>query len=203
MRGRKGFFSKIGAAVGRFFGKRPVAPKLPPKSRTMGHRGIAAGKLPNQAGIQKADKLDAEIKDKKASLQQMVTANAPKAELDKVRTWIDKAEKRSVKLRNPQEFQRYGGTDKWQTLGGDVVEGFVNGDYLPVHSSNLAAAQYHKEDQKLMIEFLSGSAYLYSGVTEQEAIEFAQAQSKGNFVWTSLRRRGSKTGHKKPYVRLR
>jgi hypothetical protein len=93
---------------------------------------------------------------------------------------------------------------KWQTLDGDQIEGFVyDAQPLFVHSSNVAMMQYHKDAQKLLVEFLNGSAYLYSNVSEQEAIQAAKQPSKGGFVWDSLRVRGTKKGHKKPYVRIK
>ena len=93
---------------------------------------------------------------------------------------------------------------KWRTLPANITEAFVyEGELLPVHSSNVAAAQYHLADSKMMVEFLDNSAYLYSNVTLDEAIQFATAQSKGSWVWDVLRVRGSKTDHKKPFVKLR
>jgi hypothetical protein len=74
---------------------------------------------------------------------------------------------------------------KWQTLDGDQIEGFVY------------------DAQPLFVQFLNGSAYLYSNVSEQEAIQAAKQPSKGGFVWDSLRVRGTKKGHKKPYVRIK
>lgn len=85
----------------------------------------------------------------------------------------------------------------------DEVDEFVNGGYpLFVHSSNVRMAQYFPQDQKMMVEYGEGAAYLYSGVTQHEALSFAQAQSKGTWVWDHLRVRGSRTAHKKPYVKI-
>jgi len=93
---------------------------------------------------------------------------------------------------------------RWQLLSGDEVERFVY-DQAPlvVHSSNVRLVQYFLDAQQLMVEFRRGAAYLYSNVTEQEALALAQAPSKGGFVWDYLRVRGSRTAHQKPYVRLR
>lgn len=88
------------------------------------------------------------------------------------------------------------------------VEGFIyDGDLIYVNSSNVLAAQYHPEVNKMMVEFHGGkssgySAYLYSNVSIDEAISFAQAQSKGAWVWDHLRVRGSRTAHKKPYTKI-
>jgi len=93
--------------------------------------------------------------------------------------------------------------DKWQTLPADEVKGFVyGGDLLFVHSTNVVAAQYDHQNQKMMVQFKGGKVYLYSSVTEQEAYAFATAQSKGGWVWSYLRIRGTKNGHRKPYTRL-
>ncbi|MDE2098100.1 MAG: KTSC domain-containing protein [Patescibacteria group bacterium] len=94
--------------------------------------------------------------------------------------------------------------DKWVGVPADEVEAFVH-DQMPlfVHSTNVSLLQYFPEDQKLMVEFLNGGAYLYSNVTETEAYELAKAESKGGFLWDRIRVRGSKTAHKKPFVKLR
>lgn len=84
------------------------------------------------------------------------------------------------------------------------VEGFLyNEELLFVNSSNVGAVQYFPEDGKIMVEFLGGSAYLYSNITPEEARSFVNAQSKGGWVWDHLRVRGSRTAHRKPYLRLR
>lgn len=93
-------------------------------------------------------------------------------------------------------------------LPSSQVEGFVyDGDILIVNSSNVAAAQYNPIENKMMVEFLGkggrgGASYLYSNVSIDEAIAFAQAQSKGGFVWDHFRVRGSRTAHRKPYVKI-
>jgi len=86
----------------------------------------------------------------------------------------------------------------------DEVQDFLTGGQpLFVHSTNVAMAQYFPEDQKMMIEYKNGAAYLYSSISESDAKSFAYAPSKGSWVWSTLRSRGSKTAHKRPYVRLR
>ena len=92
------------------------------------------------------------------------------------------------------------------TIPASEVEDFVyGGQPLFVNSSNVAMAQYFPTDRKLMIEYLGGSAYLYSDVTAAEAISLAVAQSKGIWVWTYIRVRGKGNSHKsrKPFVRIR
>jgi KTSC domain len=84
-----------------------------------------------------------------------------------------------------------------------VDEFLYFGEFLFVQSSNVAVAQYFPEDQKLMVEFLNGSAYLYSGVGVEEARDFAEAPSKGEWIWDHLRKRGSKWAHRKAYLRVR
>lgn len=86
--------------------------------------------------------------------------------------------------------------EKWQTLEPGTVEAFVHGGQpLFVHSSNVAMIQYHEEANKLMVEFLSGGKYLYSNVSPEEALLFAQAQSKGKWVHSHLK-------NKKPFQKL-
>lgn len=93
--------------------------------------------------------------------------------------------------------------DKWQTLSGDIVEDFIyNEQILHVNSSNVANATYFSQERKMLVQFLNGGRYLYSNVSEQEALAFAQSQSKGDWVWSNLRVRGSKTAHRKPWTKL-
>ncbi len=92
---------------------------------------------------------------------------------------------------------------RWEMLPAEEVHSFIYEDKaLVVHSTNVKQARYYPHRQKMMIEYHNGSAYLYDGVSVDEAISFANAQSKGGWVWDHLRIRGSRTGHKKSYVRL-
>ena len=89
-------------------------------------------------------------------------------------------------------------------ISGGEVEEFMSGGYpLFVMSSNVAFFQYYPETEQLQVEYLSGGAYLYEGVTPDEAMRMATAQSKGAAVWDILRVRGSRTAHRKAYSRLR
>lgn len=79
----------------------------------------------------------------------------------------------------------------------EVVEEFIyNQHILYVTSSTVASAQYFLEEQRLLLEFLPKgggrrtSAYLYSGVNISVALSFAQAASKGEWVWETIRWRG-------------
>jgi len=86
---------------------------------------------------------------------------------------------------------------KWSMLTGAEVEGFLyDQELLIVHSTNVASAQYFIDDQKLMLEFLNGSVYIYEPITEEMAMSFVQAQSKGAWVWDNLRVRGEGGDHK-------
>lgn len=84
------------------------------------------------------------------------------------------------------------------------VEEFVYKErILYVHSSNVNTAQYFIDTQKLILTYLNGGVYEYGNISEQEAINFAQAFSKGKWTWDSLRVRGSRTAHKKPFRRIK
>lgn len=94
--------------------------------------------------------------------------------------------------------------EKWARLTIGDIEGFVyDQEPLFVHSSNVAVMQYFIHDRKMMVEFLNGSAYIYENVSEQEAIKAAEMASKGDFIWSYFRVRGSKTAHQKPYSRIK
>lgn len=112
-------------------------------------------------------------------------------------------------LKKPQ-LDRYGErlASGHEKIGEDEATQFLAGD-IPVYvmSSNVAMVQYHPKDEKLMVEYLAkgrhpASGYLYSNVSEAEAISFITAHSKGGWCWDHLRVRGSATAHKKPYVKI-
>lgn len=93
---------------------------------------------------------------------------------------------------------------KWKELGDVHGTAFVyEAEPFFVHSSNVNMFQYFLSSKILLVEFKKGSTYKYDNVTENEAVSFFVAQSKGAAVWSILRVRGSKTGHKKPYVRVK
>jgi hypothetical protein len=111
---------------------------------------------------------------------------------------------RSIKNPNLRAYEQRIAAGLPNTIGNEELNDFINGgNMIFVHSSNVAGMQYFPEEQKLMIEFLNGSAYLYSSITRDEALQFAQNASKGKTVWDLLRVRGSKTAHKKPYKRIK
>lgn len=92
----------------------------------------------------------------------------------------------------------------------DDVSLFLQGEMvLFVESSNVEYAKYYPNDETLEVGFLAKppdnkpSAYLVLDVSVQEALTFANAESKGRWYWSNVRIRGTKDGHKKTYVRLR
>ena len=92
------------------------------------------------------------------------------------------------------------GTGSQWGLSNDDVEAFLfRRKVLPVSSSNVAAAQFIAGQNKMIIAYHDDGYYEYDGVTEQEAVEFANAPSKGIWCWNVLRVRGSKTAHRKPF----
>ena len=92
---------------------------------------------------------------------------------------------------------------KWRTLTKEEADNFLDGGLFFVHSSNVAAMQWHEATSQLMVEFLNGSAYLYDNCDEQVAVAALNAMSKGQFIWDEMRVRGSKTAHKRPYKKIR
>jgi len=92
---------------------------------------------------------------------------------------------------------------KWITEPPSWVASFVyDGALINVHSSNVSHAQYLIAEGKMIVGFKNGSEYEYGNISEEEAMIFAQAASKGVFVWDFLRVRGTKRGHRKPYRRV-
>jgi hypothetical protein len=111
----------------------------------------------------------------------------------------------------------------WQPMTEEEAAAFLyHGAVVFVHSSNVVFASYNIALGQMTVGFgrsvrrrsvrggkvVKGpgasvqSTYLYDNVTEDEAISFTKAGSKGGWVWDNLRVRGSKTLHKKPYRRV-
>lgn len=124
-------------------------------------------------------------------------------------SWFDKARDLFRKRTKPKRVQptpgQRGTGSRKPTVSRDEVEDFLrHGTIFFVNSSNVVSAQYFPDPEfKMLIEFYDGSAYLYSNVSEYEALSFAQAPSKGIWVWDHLRIRGTVTGHRKPYVKVK
>ena len=97
------------------------------------------------------------------------------------------------------------GTGSGWGISANEADDFVyRGMVTVVSSSNVHAMQYLLDDKVLIIQYLTpekqpGPHYQYNNVTEQEAITFINAGSKGGTCWDLLRVRGSKTAHKKPF----
>ena len=74
--------------------------------------------------------------------------------------------------------------------------GFVLGEWTPCVSSNVAEAMYDEGEQTLYIGFDGGDPgggvdyHAYFGVNFDMAMSFANAPSKGIWVWENLRRTG-------------
>lgn len=83
------------------------------------------------------------------------------------------------------------------------VDDFLNDQRVVyVHSTNVRAGQYLPDEGKMILEFLDRSFYEYDNISRQEAILFLTAASKGSWVWDTLRIRGTKYGHRKPYRKV-
>lgn len=77
---------------------------------------------------------------------------------------------------------------------------FLNeGKWLAVVSSNVDLIRYDYEEEVLYVQFKNGAMYSYRTVSYKEALDFAQAPSKGGWVWDHLRVRGTLLGHRKQY----
>lgn len=86
--------------------------------------------------------------------------------------------------------------EKWKMLGADEVADFVyRAQPLFVHSTYMVMGQYFIEEKKFLIEYPDGEIWAYDPVTEEMAIQFAQAQSKGGWVYDHIRVRGKGNIH--------
>lgn len=97
---------------------------------------------------------------------------------------------------------RPGGQDNRSDV--DSKSAFLFGAWMTVSSSNVAAAQWDEERQVMTIEFHDGSFYEYAHITAGDAESFADAPSKGGWVWDVLRVRGTVFGFNPdhPYTHL-
>ncbi len=80
----------------------------------------------------------------------------------------------------------------------------VTGDMVSVDSSNVHTIGYDLEHHLLYVRYLdaagrAGPLYGYHDVTPDEFLDFLDAPSKGQWVWSHLRERGTVAGYKKPY----
>lgn len=80
----------------------------------------------------------------------------------------------------------------------------VTGDMVPVDSSNVHSIGYDLEHHLLYVRYLdsggrAGPLYGYHDVTPDEFLRFLDAPSKGRWVWSNLRERGTIAGYRKPY----
>lgn len=131
---------------------------------------------------------------------------APEQPPETDRAAVRKWEIEAAKLAGPMPPRPWTRAEmrRWRDIGSEEMNNFVyRQQWLPVNSSNVVQVQYIWEVQKMIVEYMNGGRYLYSNVTDQEAIDFVRAPSKGGWVWSVLRVRGTKKGHKKPYVKVR
>ncbi len=122
---------------------------------------------------------------------------------DRMKAWLKGKPKPPKVNRIPVPFGHTGGGVAGHLFGGDLASNFVyGGQPIYVQSSNVDTVQYNIEDNTLLVGFIGDGIYRYSNISEQEAVSLAQARSKGRWCWTNLRIRGTKTGHRKPYVKI-
>jgi hypothetical protein len=89
-----------------------------------------------------------------------------------------------------------------ESLHGSLPQFVMKGKWLKVNSSNVDSAHFDAPRGILTILYRNGSYYQYFGVTPDEALDFAAAPSKGQWIWDNLRVRGTKTGYQKEYVKI-
>ena len=92
---------------------------------------------------------------------------------------------------------------KWRELTVQDAQDFIDGYPFFAHSSNVAMVQYFYQVKQMMVEYKNRRAYLYKSISVDEALIFFGAFSKGGWVWDNLRIRGTATGFKKYYIRLK
>lgn len=75
-------------------------------------------------------------------------------------------------------------------------EKFLDGGTLrTLSSSNVSKANYDPDRNLLIITYKSGDVWAYV-VSEEEAVDFYHAPSKGTWIWDHVRVRGEGNKHK-------
>lgn len=82
----------------------------------------------------------------------------------------------------------------------DVAAFLAGTAELPVTSSNVRSARYDPLRGVLSVTYKNATTYSYGNVSVYEAEGFANAPSKGGWLWDNIRVRGSKTEHQKPIL---
>lgn len=86
--------------------------------------------------------------------------------------------------------------DQWEDIPDDEVTAFLYRGYiLQVHSTNVQCFQYLRDKKQMIVQYLvkgrnPARAYIYSDVSEQDAIQVVQYDSKGIACWSIFRVRG-------------
>ncbi len=70
-----------------------------------------------------------------------------------------------------------------------AAEWVQTNQWVRVRSSNVAAIRYDKNQNRLWVQFRSGSSYRYDSMPIQTAKDFFNCSSFGRFIWL-LRRSG-------------
>jgi hypothetical protein len=119
--------------------------------------------------------------------------------LNRMQMWL-KGKPRPAKVtRQPVPFGHTGGGATGHLFDRNLAQRFVyEGQVVYVQSSNVDKVQFDLAGNKMRVWYGDGG-YEYSNVTVQEAISFIQARSKGRWIWSNIRVRGSKTAHRKPF----
>lgn len=66
-------------------------------------------------------------------------------------------------------------------------------------SSWVRRVSYDDEEESLLVTCKGGTQVMYLHISELEARSFWFAASKGRWIWTNIRVRGSQKSHQKPY----
>jgi hypothetical protein len=85
----------------------------------------------------------------------------------------------------------------------EQVQNFIyQSEFMQVRSSNVRAARYQLEDRALVITYDGGTTWKYSPIDVAEALSFAQAESKNEWLWANVRIKGTKHAHRKTVTRV-
>ena len=86
-------------------------------------------------------------------------------------------------------------------LSPEVADFVYDGDLLIVRSSNVREAQYIHETGSLIVVYLNGDRWRYT-INDIMAAGFAQATSKGKWIWSNVKIRGTTHDHQVPATKI-
>jgi hypothetical protein len=90
---------------------------------------------------------------------------------------------------------------------GATTDQLLNGEWINIRlhvkrGSGEGAMAYDDARKMLFVRYPDGAVYAYDPVTQYEATSMLYSGSKGSWIWSNLRLRGTLRGHQKRYAKI-